>query len=840
MFDNEKKNSINRQYELSEKHFIRYIPEINKKIQLLTEDEALCMKFIYGNLPLTDTGDYEFETYLSFVKHSLFARETMPWGKMVPTDLFLSHVLFPRIFDEKIEDHRKILFDIFYPSILGIEDMDKAVLKLNYEALAYGTYKMPSRRALSPLSFLNRTFGRCGEESVFMAAVLRSMCIPARQIYSVAWAHCDDRHAWVEAWCDGKWHYLGACEPEPHLDKGWFDAAASRGMMIQYREFDSTKNYQDKITGEGPSVSVSRTKAYGEEIKLTIAVLKNGVPLVNAKVSIEIINYGSFNPICLSYTDKKGEVSVFTGKADLNIRVVQDGYFTERLINTGEVNHIEIDFSKACKEEKEGMYPFEMTAPADLGKNSKGLTSEEIKIHKESLAEKNKSRTEREEKGTADLSGYTNKEEFIHEEKLAEMLSNAKLNGGEVLKFLNGADSKYSFMLLETLDVKDFVDIKADILQSHLEKSIGFAGTCEETAFKQYILAPRISYEEITPYKKDIESYFSDEKKREFAKNPAKAWEYIDENIKCTEEKYFPYIIPSCKTMLMFKEGSAESKYILFVAIMRTLGICARLNPNTKAPEFMQDGRFISPLQEYNDTGKIKINPQEGVNWIYGSNWTVARLKNGVYETYSFSGKPEDMEKEDFPAGTYRLITVNRLPKGDTHNIKYIFKVEKGCTKEVDIKISPINFEEMWLNIPLRDFSLSYEGSNILVSKLFKEGKNLALWLGEGEEPTEHVLNEIAELKDIFNLTDVNIMFICRNENAFKNKNIQRVLQFIPKIKKCVDRDFYMHEPVARGLYTDHSKLPFIVITNDGLNAVYAFGGYNVGIGDMVLKFLVH
>ena len=36
-----------------------------------------------------------------------------------------------------------------------------------------------------------------------------------RQGYTPRWAHTDDNHAWVEAWVNGKWYFLGACEPEP-------------------------------------------------------------------------------------------------------------------------------------------------------------------------------------------------------------------------------------------------------------------------------------------------------------------------------------------------------------------------------------------------------------------------------------------------------------------------------------------------------------------------------------------------------------------------------------------------------------------------------------------------
>jgi len=52
----------------------------------------------------------------------------------------------------------------------------------------------------SPLATIRTAYGRCGEESVLTVAALRAVGIPARQCYTPLWAHCDDNHAWVEAW----------------------------------------------------------------------------------------------------------------------------------------------------------------------------------------------------------------------------------------------------------------------------------------------------------------------------------------------------------------------------------------------------------------------------------------------------------------------------------------------------------------------------------------------------------------------------------------------------------------------------------------------------------------
>ena len=72
---------------------------------------------------------------------------------------------------------------------------------------------------------------------MFAVNVLRACGFAARQVYVPRWAHCDDNHAWVEVRCGGAWHFLGACEPEAVLDRGWFNSAAGRAVLVHSRCF---------------------------------------------------------------------------------------------------------------------------------------------------------------------------------------------------------------------------------------------------------------------------------------------------------------------------------------------------------------------------------------------------------------------------------------------------------------------------------------------------------------------------------------------------------------------------------------------------------------------------
>lgn len=839
MLDAKLKEQIELLFEKSLKNFMPLADELLNKLSGLSEDEQYLMKYIYSNLPVSDIGDYSFETYLSFVKHSIFVRENTPWGKSVPVELFLTDILFPRINNEKIEDHRQLLYDIFYTYIKDIKDMYQAVVEINYASLEYGTYRLPSRRTASPLTFLKRTFGRCGEESTFLTAVLRSVGIPARQIYTPIWPHCDDCHAWVEAWCDGRWHYLGACEPEPFLDKGWFDAASARSMLLHCRVFNNIANYPDKITMEGPVTTLSRTEAYAKTVRLHVKVVdEHKEPVKVVLLSFQLINYAQFSSISDIYTDDMGEASIVTGLGSLNIHGSKDGYFTDKLINTNEENTITIDFSKAANSPAESVTDFDMMAPPDAGKMKKSLSKEELAAHKEKFNRAAELRDRREKEGVASLSEYTNDKSFIDKTALSVMLEDAKLNGKEVLKFLNEAENEYAYHLLKAVDIKDLVDMDAEIFKEHVAFSMPYKGQYEKDIFIQYVLNPRISFEEITPFRSYINGFFTEEEKENFKNNPVLLWAYIESNIKTNTEKNFPFICASPETMLQLKEGNQKSKNILFVAVLRSIGVAARLNPVTKNPEYLKDGVFLSPVGAFNRLGTLRIDADKNEGWTYGTNWTIGRLENGDYKTYHISRKPWELSEIKLPAGFYRIITANRLPNGNTLNKRYDFKLSEGEEKSFTIALRHFDLNQMLLNIELSDFRLSKDNTDVLISSLAEKEKSLVLWLSAGEEPTEHILNEMADSQEVFNSLDLDIIFIAKDKKEFENKNIKRVMGFIPKIVPCIDKDFYMQEPIARNLYVDPGKLPLVMVTEKGLKAIYAFSGYNVGMADLVAKIV--
>ena len=280
-----------------------------------TAEADSLLAFLYRYMPLPDRCDYDTAFYRRNVELSLEAREEMPWGHHIPDREFRHFVLPVRVNNENLDNSREVFFQQLRERLQGLS-MSEAILEVNHWCHERVTYRPSDARTSSPLATVRTAYGRCGEESTLLVAALRSVGIPARQVYTPRWAHTDDNHAWVEAWADGRWYFLGACEPEPVLNLGWFNESASRGMLMH------TKVFGDY---DGPEEVMSRTPCYTEinvignyaptatfHVRVTDAA---GLPVEDALVEFKLYNYAEFYTVASKKTDATGSASLTAGHA---------------------------------------------------------------------------------------------------------------------------------------------------------------------------------------------------------------------------------------------------------------------------------------------------------------------------------------------------------------------------------------------------------------------------------------------------------------------------------------------------------------------------------------------
>ena len=805
-------------FENRKKYFAPIISEIEAGLSLCSEEEALLIKFFYGTMPLRDAGEYPFEIFLSYVRHALWLRKTIDWCKKLPEDLFVHDVLYYRINSEDISDCRSFFYEQLKDRIVGLDEYQAAV-EINYWCVEHATYEMADDRTAGPMTMYRSGKGRCGEESTFTVTALRSVGLAARQVYTPRWAHCDDNHAWVEVWVNGEWHFLGACEPEEKLDRGWFTGPAGQALLIHSRTFgDYAAGKREEVIGrDGAVVCHNVTASYTKTRKLRIQVRKqDNTPAAHAQVSVEILNMAEYFPAAVLETDEHGETSIRLGLGDIRLQARSEGKFVERYCNLAEdgVGAADADcaVTLVLKDSEAGMkdalsgvsacgwHFAKLCAPKEVVVRESVLSEEEVSRGTRRLADAVKLREER-------FDQLTRHAIAVHPEE-EERMRVAGENAEELTAFLEKDDNPDRKKLLDSLTKKDNKDLRAEVLEDHLSAK---RGSWSEDIHVQDLLCPRIWLEEIGAYRSYICSVLTAQEQEAFASNPGLIWNYVNQNITDIPEEEYNTLCASPIGCLKLKMGSAVSRTILFIAICRSLNIPARLDKSLMLPEYWADGAFRVPVSRAQASkGTLLLRNIPGKEWIYAQHWTLGRLEKDHFVTMNHAGLVFEKETLELflPVGIYRLIAVKRLLNGDQEAAELLFAIEKEKQTELYMpdfektdgvmpweknsvpdesqscrKLQNKNnsLREEIQSCLLRDILFQRaDGTLCSLEKLVSGKRSILAFLEIGAEPTEHVLNEVLALekgaKGNSKGIGCQLLFVLRQEKDLQHKTLREVL----------------------------------------------------------------
>ena len=279
-----------------------------------SETAASYTDWCYAFMPFPDSVMCERAWVEKNVVKTLQVRDLMGWK--IPEREFRHFVLPLRVNNETLDDFRLVYADTLCRRVAGMS-MAEAALEINHWCHEQATYRPSDGRTSGPMATVRRGVGRCGEESVLAVAALRAAGIPARQVYTPRWAHTDDNHAWVEAWVDGRWHFMGACEPEPALDMAWFNGSVSRAMLLHTKVFGDYDGPEDVIERTPCYTEINVIRNYVPSRRTVATVTRGGAPVEGASVSFRIYNYAELYPVATYRTDSEGHASLDTGRGDL-------------------------------------------------------------------------------------------------------------------------------------------------------------------------------------------------------------------------------------------------------------------------------------------------------------------------------------------------------------------------------------------------------------------------------------------------------------------------------------------------------------------------------------------
>ncbi len=434
----------------------------------LTPEQREALEVLYAYMPLPDIADNSADFFLENVNASLKARAEMPWGQTVPMREWRHFVLPIRINDEALDGHRALFYDELKDRVKGMS-MEEAILEVNHWCHEKATYQPSDGRTHSPLATVYTAIGRCGEESTFTVAALRALGIPARQIYTPRWAHTDDNHAWVEAWADGKWYFLGACEPEAVLNLGWFNAPASRGMLMNARTFGNYDGPEEVLQRLKGYTDINVTENYAPTDTIHVVVVdKAGQPVADAQVSYRLYNYAEFYPIVTKEADAQGRSSLVTGLGDLLIWATDGKEFGATKASVGKDQEVTVtlEYTEPQMALEWDIVPPPPSANAVVVEPRAAALCDLRKIQEDSIRGLYTASflTPEQTKRWAGILG-------VDEDRYLAIMTDARANHqviNEFMRELKPIDRERGMRLLEGISQKDRSDVPLNVLQDHM------------------------------------------------------------------------------------------------------------------------------------------------------------------------------------------------------------------------------------------------------------------------------------------------------------------------------------------------------------------------------------
>ena len=822
----------------------------------LSTAQRQALQFLYAYMALPDVVDYSGDFYLMNVDYALKARAEMPWGKNIPDREFLHFVLPVRVNNENMDESRKVFYEELKERVKGLSMYD-AVLEVNHWCHEKVTYTPSDIRTSSPLATVRTAFGRCGEESTFGVAALRAVGIPARQVYTPRWAHTDDNHAWVEAWVDGKWYFLGACEPEPVLNLGWFNAPASRGMLMHTNAFGKYNGPEEVVSRTPCFTEINVTSNYAPVATTTVQVVDEKGEPVKATVEFKIYNYSQFYTAVKKECDEQGTVSLTTGHGDMIAWASKDGKFGYTKFTAGKDNNVKVVLDKGAG--YKANVQMDIIPPVERNTVPE-LTPEQVECNTKRFVYEDSIRNAYVATFPTDKDAMALAEELGGAEYVVPFLEESRGNHAAITTFLKSVDKAQidrAFALLSVISQKDRRDVSIEVLNDHFNNTIGGnkkRSIEEQRIYEMFILNPRVSNEMLTPYKGFFAGVISKAEAEAYCNNPESWADWCRKNIK-VEEAWNPLqLCMSPKGVWEHRTADSHSRDIFFVAAARSMGIAARIDEVTGKTQYLKNGEWcdvdFGVKEGAADTaagGVLKADyaPTKFLdNPRYYSHFSISKIVDGrlVLQNYPEDGTWASILRSGakVDSGDYLVMTGTRMANGGVlANLEFV-NVPVGGTAQIQMSMRESRDELQVIG--------NFNSENLYYDAATKQNRSILSSTGRGyyiialidpnSEPTNHFLRDVMPYKEQFEQWGQKMVLLFKNQSAasrFKGDDF-------PNLPSTVvwgtDIDDTISNEIITNMKLKSPNRPVILVADTFNRIVFMSQGYSIGLGEQLVKVI--
>ena len=650
-------------------------------------------------------------------------------------------------------------------------------------------------------------------------AALRSVGIPARQVYTPRWAHTDDNHAWVEAWADGKWYFLGACEPEPILNLGWFNESASRAMLMHTKVVGDYKGPEEVISKTPYYTEINVTDNYAPTSAVTIAVVdKDGKPVEGADVEFKIYNYAEFFTIAKHVTDSNGVASLTAGRGDLLVWVSKNDRVALKKVSwkTDHNETIVLDSNVLPEKIEFDIVPPIASAQLPMVTDEQRALNEKRKAQEDSLRQAYEATMPVE----AWRGNHRTIQQFIDEAKNTIMARK----------------------LLEVISEKDLRDITLEVLKDN-----ELAMTDTSYLYCRYVLNPRVENEWLTPYK----AFFRNEFKDKF-RNIGDLIEWTKDNISVDNECNPLRLRQQPLGVYKTRRADALGRDIFFVSAARSLGWPARINDVTgnvellipfhggmwKTVSFDDHDKYIMPTSE----GTLHLNLVQDTqhdDLAYFTHFTISKIVDGKTQLLTF---PDDATwlntfslGVQLESGTYMLTTGNRQSDGSVLASCTFFDIKP--LEHTNIPLALREKQRATYMFGTIEPGLSFFNTDSQTNEQLPQDEAYIIgFVLPSHEPTNHALRDISTFSGFFEQWKGKIILLHFTDEQARRFNKREFNSLPSNVIWGIDYDNMILQHINDQLRQQSQALPLFVLIDKSRNIRFIKQGYTIHLGDQLVE----
>lgn len=146
---------------------------------------------------------------------------------------------------------------------------------------------------------------------------------------------------------DGKWHFLGACEPKEILDKGWSVNASFRAVIVHAMTLsDYSYGFMEEQIGTG-RVPVYYSDAANYVLARDYVICmedESGRPIPRVTVSMEVLNMVEYCNVLALITDERGVACMIVGLGNIHIHAMKGDVYMEAIVSVGDSGELVLEF----------------------------------------------------------------------------------------------------------------------------------------------------------------------------------------------------------------------------------------------------------------------------------------------------------------------------------------------------------------------------------------------------------------------------------------------------------------------------------------------------------------